>query len=123
MNRLSPYIVLPGDVVIPSVDDLLYEIGLCLTSVRERPKRSVINKPINIWIFSVLYIITKISAICIPDNERGILLILGEIGRYIGLKMHINMFLVLIISTSFLTQMIYLVLITGWSIKFVGRIF
>ena len=37
---------------IDGFDDLLYEIGLCLTSVRERPKRRAINNPIVVMLCS-----------------------------------------------------------------------
>ena len=50
MPRLDTNRVLPEEVVISSVDDLLYEIGLCLTSVRERPKRKAFYNPVVITV-------------------------------------------------------------------------
>ena len=45
---------------IGNVDDLLYEIGLCLTSVKERPKRRAIDNPIVIAIFCSIYLFARI---------------------------------------------------------------
>ena len=90
MSRLSPYRVLPYDVVIPSVDHLLYEIGLCLTSVRERPKRRAIDSPIVIAMVCWLFLILRIASIFIDENEHGYwLIIVGDIEEYMGIKYHL----------------------------------
>ena len=81
MSQLDPNSVIPKELVITSVDDLLYEIGLCLTSVRERHKRKVINNPIVISIFNSIYLIERIISLIIPESYRNILLIVGEFGR------------------------------------------
>ena len=47
MVRINPSKVLPKELVIESIDDILYEIGLCFTSQRKHPKRTLIFKPMN----------------------------------------------------------------------------
>ena len=48
MSRIQTDRVLPPELCIQSIDDILYSIGLCHHSVREMPKRSVIDKPLLI---------------------------------------------------------------------------
>ena len=98
MTQFSANRVLPRDVVIPSVDDLLYEIGLCLTSVRERPKRRAIDNPIVIAMFSWLYLIQRIITIFVSDHAY--LVILCDVGHYLGFKTLFNFSL---INAGFMT--------------------
>src|SRR5690242_337410 len=99
--------VLPGDVVIPSVDDLLYEIGLCLTSVRERPKRRAIDSPIVIAIVCWLYLFLRIASILIREDDHVWLMIMGEVGHYVGLKNHINIAFIIAVLMTITIQLIY----------------
>src|SRR5690242_17889377 len=101
MSRWSANRVLPGDVVIPSVDDLLYEIGLCLTSVRERPKRRAIDSPIVIAIVCSIFLVQRIASIFIDDHDY--LVILGDFGHYLNFKILLNI-LFIIISLMALTS-------------------
>ena len=89
------------------MDDLLYEIGLCLTSVRERPKRRAIDSPIVITIVSTLYLVFRIASIFIEDNWHGWLLIVGDIGNYINLKDHFNSVMILSMFITIISQLIY----------------
>ena len=79
------------EMVIPSVDDLLYEIGLCLTSVRERPKRRRINNPIVITIISIIFMTAKLVNSYLDDNQTDIGVLLCDIGRYFGMTHHWNL--------------------------------
>ena len=101
MLKLKKNKVLPEEVVISSVDDLLYEIGLCLTSVRERPKRRAIDSPVVIAVFNLVYLIQRITSITFECNHDQ-LLYLGDFGHYLGSK-HYNLMLIvggLIVMTS-----------------------
>ena len=99
--------VLPKEVVISSVDDLLYEIGLCLTSVRERPKRRAINSPVVIAVFCGIYLCERIASIIIDESHHGYLLLLGDYGRFMKLKTHLNLILIILISISMTSQLNY----------------
>ena len=47
MEELDPNKLLPSDMVIEGVDDILFDIGLSLTSVRDQQKnRKFIDNPI-----------------------------------------------------------------------------
>src|SRR5690242_10053896 len=107
MSKISIDSVLPRDVCIPSVDDLLYEIGLCLTSVRERPKRRAIDSPIVIAIVCLLYFIDRIASIYLNDFEHGWLLAVGDVGHYLDLKTHINIIFIFYALMSITSQLVY----------------
>ena len=81
--------------MIPSVDDLLYEIGLCLTSVRDEPKRKAISDPKLITIVLWLYLIARIASLLIPESNEFGLLLVGDVGRYMGIKLYFNVLLIL----------------------------
>src|SRR5690242_18244861 len=104
-NIISLDRVLPRDVVIPSVDDLLYEIGLCLTSVRERPKRRGINNPIVIAIVLFIMAVMKITSLII-DNEQW-LIILGDNGRYFNMRVQWNLPIIMITMITLASQLVY----------------
>ena len=54
MCRIQTDRVLPPELCIQSIDDILYSIGLCHHSVREIPERSLINKPLIITIVFII---------------------------------------------------------------------
>ena len=62
-------------------DDILYEIGLCLTSVRERPKRKTVDKPIVIFSLVSIFIAERIIILSIDDDNDRTFVCLGEISR------------------------------------------
>ena len=90
---------------IGNVDDLLYEIGLCLTSVRERPKRRAIDNPIVIAIFCSIYLFARIC--CIFTDHRYYLHLLGDSTHYFGAKIHFNIFIILPLLFILSSQMNY----------------
>jgi len=70
MSAFDPYVVLPAELVIPSVDDILYEIGLCLTSVSDGPKhRRLIHNPMFIIITCSIFIVDRF--ICVILNDKN----------------------------------------------------
>jgi len=107
MKHFSSYSVLPEELVIPSVDDLLYEIGLCLTSVRERPKRRAIDSPIVIAIVSIIMLITRIINIFNVNNNPIIFVLMGDVGRYFSMALHWNCSLFLANLMAFTSQLVY----------------
>ena len=54
--------ILPPNLVITSAEDGLYDIGLCLTSVKREPKpRKLLSTPIVIWIIQWDVFVCKVS--------------------------------------------------------------
>ena len=89
-----------------SIDDTLYEIGLCLTSIRDKPEpKRLANKPIIIFIFHIVYLLQRIASISY-DNENT-LLILGDTGRYFNVKVEWNLMFSLVTLTLIASQLNY----------------
>ena len=71
------------------MDDILFTIGLSLTSSRKNYHRRIINHPIVITIASLIWIITSCwLALQTADYELAIKL--GDVGHMIKLKRHSN---------------------------------
>ena len=68
MDGLKPNCVIPPELVIKDCDELLYKIGLCLTSLRERPKRWPINNPVFIAIINLIYLSERVVSILVPES-------------------------------------------------------
>ena len=107
MDGLKPNRVIPPELVIKDCDELLYEIGLCLTSLRERPKRWKINNPEFIAIINFIFLSERIVSILVPGSERQILLLVGETGRYFNLKVQWNLFFILCSMIGLSIQSVY----------------
>ena len=100
--------VLPPHLVIPSAEDLLYDIGLCLTSVKEEPKpRKLLSRPKVIWIIEWIFFFQRFFSILIGQENRQALLILGDVGGYLGLKTNWNVLIIIAISIVISSQLNY----------------
>ena len=104
MSSISPNRVIPEHLVIRSADDLLYSIGLCLQSVTERPKRKAIYNPKVIAFILWLHLMLRIVSIWSPEDSRWLPLI-GEMGRYFGMKFHFNLYMCLINAFMIASQL------------------
>ena len=107
MDGLTPNCVIPPELVIKDCDELLYEIGLCQTSFRERPKRWPINNPVFIAIINLIYLFERIVSILVPESERQILLLVGETGRYFDIKVQWNLLFIIASMLSLSSQILY----------------
>ena len=87
MEELDPKKLLPSDMVIEGVDDILYDIGLSLTSVRElQKKRKFIHNPLLLLTINTFMLVNKLSCLFIDDSNDIILKLLGEIGHNFEMK-------------------------------------
>ena len=108
MCRIQTDRVLPPELCIQSIDDILYSIGLCHHSVREIPERSLINKPLIITIVLIIQLMLRIVS-----NTTDIKLIILFtysilfIGHLIGIKELFNITFALISIIILLSQMVY----------------
>lgn len=87
------------------LDDTLYSIGLCHTSVRDIPKRKAIDKPVVITGVTVLFMFQRIACLFTDDNQ--LLMYLGDVGRYYGIKLHVNTLLILSCLIILMSQLNY----------------
>ena len=104
MSSIDLNRVIPEHLVIRSADDLLYSIGLCLQSVKERPKRKALYNPKLIAFVSCLHLWLRIASILLPEDSQWLPLI-GEMGRYFGMKFHFNLYICLINAFMIASQL------------------
>ena len=87
MEELDPNKFLPSDMVIEGVDDILYDIGLSFTSVRDHQKnRKFIHNPIMLTTINTFMLANKLSCLFIDESDELKLKLLGEAGHYFGIK-------------------------------------
>ena len=87
MEELDPNKLLPSDMVIEGVDDILFDIGLSLTSVRDQQKkRKFIHNPRMLLTINIFIFVNRLSCLFIDDSKEFILKLLGEAGQYYGIK-------------------------------------
>ena len=100
--------ILPPNLVITWAEDGLYDIGLCLTSVKREPKpRKLLSTPILIWIIQWTYLFARLVSILIGHNNRQLRLLLGDVGNYLGLTLHWNIVLIFQIIFTISSQLNY----------------
>ena len=105
MEDFNPDLLLPQELTIDSVDEHLYRIGLCLTPNRHNTRRSLIFHPILITIVTIIFTIQRIASIF--TDQRWLLLLLGDIGQFFGMRIYINIAFVLLTLFILLSQLIY----------------
>ena len=97
--------VLPPELTVDSIDDILYSIGLSHESVRDRPKRSTIHNPILIFVVVFTQLITKIMTYF--NDDEWTLLLLADFGHYLGIKYTISNDLIIVSSITIFMQSVY----------------
>lgn len=92
MSTVHTKHVIRGHSVIPSADCLLYDIGLYLKPVSDRPKpRNLFNSPKVITTILTVYLLERIITLLVTEDHDYYLLLLGDIGRYFKMKQHWNL--------------------------------
>ena len=94
-------------MIVPYVDDILYRIGLCMTSMRERPIRRPLDHPFCAFIVCTIFLVTKVITCSLSDDNRTIFLLLGSIEYLIGIRQHLDMFYILCSILGICSQLIY----------------
>ena len=99
--------IIPSKMRIDSIDDILYRIGLSFTSVKDRPKRHIIDHPLIVFIIVITFTIERLITVSISEENDLILKVLGDCGHFIGIREPLGTLFLL--STSFLLslQLIY----------------
>ena len=91
------------------MDDLLYDIGLCLTPSSDEPnERHFFRTPFVIFSLSLMFITQKLLTI-FCENEFILLVVFGDISHYYGFTMQVllNIFLSLQMALVPTSQVIY----------------
>ena len=80
LKRLNPNRALSMELAIKSIDDILYEIGLCLTSQRKHPKRRLIFKPLIVLTIVSLILLKETTFLIMNENNRQYFIKLRSFG-------------------------------------------
>ena len=59
---------LPPELTVESVDDILYRIGLSFDSIRDRPKRKLIDHPLIVFIIISLTLTGRLITFSLSDE-------------------------------------------------------
>ena len=95
MSLLKTSKLLPPELRINTIDDILYSIGLCDHSVAETPKRSRLHNPLLITMILLFNILMRI--VSNTSDNKTLLILTGDFGHYIGIKEYQDIFMILAI--------------------------
>ena len=104
MDGLRPDSLIPPELAIKGIDDILYETGLFLTSVKERPALRIMDNPWKILVINLIYLCQRTACILVADKQS--LTLLGEVGRYYGARVHTCLLQILICLMGLSCQLI-----------------
>ena len=105
MSRILTDRVLPPELCIQSIDDILYSIGLCHHSVKEIPKRSVINNPVIILFVNIITLLLRIVAN--KTDNKLVIILTADVGYLIGIKGLLSIVFVIITMMALFSQLVY----------------
>jgi hypothetical protein len=104
-SNFDPKALLPEDKIINTSGTHLYRIGLSLFP-NGLKKRKRFHNPMLILLLSLTMLIRSVIALSIPDSEEFIFLIIGDFSYMFGLKIHWNLFLILLTLLAIISQII-----------------
>src|SRR5882724_8909736 len=90
MNSLDVNKVLPNHLVIPSADNQLFKIGLCLTRTTNDVQREWISKPIFIAIITIIFTLRPMIRIVLSHEELKYFIIFGDFAYLMGTTFNLN---------------------------------
>ena len=102
--------ILTGDWLIPSIDNVLFDIGLSLDSVFNDTKpRKLLHQPLFVLFFMIIFMSLKVATITVDTDSDELLNLLGGFTHTYGRKMkqNINIFFVLSVMFVFFSQWVY----------------
>ena len=100
--------IIPTEIIIERVDDILYDIGLSVTSTsNKKTPRKLIYHPLVVLSIISLVGIQNVIAIFIDQDHHMLLNLVGSPGDFYGVKIHTNWFIVQFTIISIFSQLIY----------------
>ena len=108
MSELNPQRCLPKQWAASGIEDIFYEIGFSLSSVKHRPQRSLIHNPLLICLIVTIQLLERIGVLYAKDSDQLTLQILGDIGAYFGIRIHLSLLISLLCLMVLLIQATYL---------------
>ena len=107
MKELHPNKCLPPELIVQSVDDILYRIGLSFDSIRDRPKRKLIDHPLIAFIVVLIFMAERLITLIVSEENEQILRILGDVGHFIGFRFNLGTVFVIFSVLPLSSQIFY----------------
>ena len=98
---------LPPELTVESVDDILYRIGLSFDSIRDRPKRRLIDHPLIAFFIISLFFIERLITISLSEDNHFIFRALGSVGYFVGFRQHWDLVSILCSIFILISKQIY----------------
>ena len=102
----DPNFYLPEDIVVRDLDDVLYRIGLCHSSVSEQPKRRSIDNPTFAFVITLIFITEKVITCSLSEDNELVFRMLASTGHFLSIRLH-DLFFILCSVLSLVSQLIY----------------
>ena len=103
---MNPEECLLKHLVVKDVDDVLYRIGLCLTSVKEQPIRRSIDNPMLAFVITLIFMMEKVITCSLSEDNQLVFQMLGSNVQLLGIRIH-DLFFILCSLLSLVSQLIY----------------
>ena len=106
ISIMDPNQCIPQSLIATNADDILYRIGLCPTSLNDRPNRRPIDRPIRAFVVVSMALMERLVSVSISDEDYrpGLLGFTGYLG---AIRRHFDLFFILIMILSLSSQLIY----------------
>ena len=106
-TKINLAMCLPRHLVVKDVDDVLYRIGLCLTSVKEQPIRLSVDNPMLAFAVVSIFTIEKVVTCSLSDNHELIFRMFGSTGHLMGLRLYLDLCFIFCSILTLVSQLIY----------------
>ena len=97
---------IPQSLIATNADDILYRIGLCPTSLNDRPKRRPIDHPMRAFVVMSITLIERMISLSL-NNEDNIPGVWGFTGYFGSIRRHFDLFILFCMTLSLSSQLIY----------------
>jgi hypothetical protein len=106
MDSFDANKVLLQNIVLNGAENHLYRIGLNLIS-NGPEKRSIFYNPLLIFSLNIAIVIKSFVSLLTPEENGKLLRIIGDFTHFFGMKLHLNIFIIIAHSLPLISQIIY----------------
>ena len=106
ISIMDPNQCIPQSLIATNADDILYRIGLCPTSLNDRPNRRTIDHPMRAFVIMSIALIERLISLSFSDEDYtpGVLGFTGYLGV---VRRHFDLLLILVTILPLSSQLIY----------------
>ena len=107
LTKINPEECLPKNLVVKDVDDVLYRIGLSLISVKEHPKRWLIDNPMIVFVINSIFLMEKVVTCCLSEDHEQVFRMLASSGHFLSIRRCFDLHFLLDALLILFSQLIY----------------